>query len=105
LLNEVEATIPVIDEIEPQSNHVVQEEPIKELLTSNETFHYFIQRGDEILSQKLNYFAEDNFFQKNEEQLCDKISPLGDWNYSSNNFMEEENYSLTSFMGQRFLYY
>jgi len=116
LLNEVEANAPIAEENENENEN--QNEKIQEQLElvvepetpatecPNETFHYFIQRGDEIMSQKLTVFSDDNLYHKYDEQLCDKITPLGEWNYSNSNLMEEENYyNLTSFMGQRFLYY
>jgi hypothetical protein len=107
LLNEVEATTTfTLEEKEPQQEVVVEEQQPMMQESQNETFHYFTQKGDEISSQKLNIFSEENLFHKYDDQLCDKISPLGDWSYSNNNFMEEDNYySLTSFMGQRFLYF
>jgi len=103
LLNEVEANIIVT----PEEIPLILEHPnLPE--TCDDTLHYFTQRGEEILSQKLKIWSDDTFSMKFEEQLCDKISPLGDWNNENNsNFIEEENYySFTSFMGfnQRFIH-
>jgi len=74
---------------------------------ADDTLHYFTQRGEEILSQKLKIWSDDTFTMKFEEQLCDKISPLGDWNNGNNSsFMEEDNYySFTPFMpfNQRYI--
>jgi len=116
LLNEVEANTPYqkLDEDEVEIVSVQPEPMVKEELqepiheNGDETLHYFIQRGDEIHSQKLKVYSDESqgFY---EEQLWDKITPFGDWeNKSTSNFMEEDNnYSLTSFMNfnTRFLYF
>jgi hypothetical protein len=112
LLNEVESTNIVSEEItQPETVEEVEQtqpEPVQEQPCDGD-FHYFIQRGEEILSQKLKVFSDDSIGSKYEEQLWDKITPLGDWdNRSTSNFMEEDtSYSLTSFMNynQRFLYF
>lgn len=102
LLNEVDATTQVAEEKEAPK--IIEEQPRPD--SQNETVHFLIQKGDEILSQKLTVFSDENLYFKYDEQLCDKITPLGEWNYNNNSFIEEDNYfSLTSFMGQRFLYY
>jgi hypothetical protein len=115
LLNEVEATNSTTAnseseiEIAAQPEIVeqeIQQEPIQE--NNDETLHYFTQRGDEIHSQKLKIFSDDShgFF---DEQLWDKVTPMGDWdNKSTSNFLEEDNnYSFTSFMNfnPRYFYF
>jgi len=96
LLNEVETNIslPPQDIIKPVQEIEIPENP-------NETVHYFVQKGSEIHSQRLKIWNEDAFSLKFEEQLFEKISPLGDWDNESNQrLLEEDNgYSLTSFMG------
>jgi hypothetical protein len=115
LLNEVEATNSTTVNSEGENEIVAQPEPVEQEIqepiqdNGDETLHYFVQRGDEIHSQKLKVFSDEShgFY---EEQLWDKITPLGDWdNKSTSNFIEEDNnYSLTSFMNfnnNRFLYF
>jgi len=116
LLNEVEATnfstgVDSDGELEfvaPHHEIIEQEqqqhEPIQE--NCDETLHYLVQRGDEIHSQKLKVFSDEShgFY---DEQLWDKITPMGEWDNRSSNFMEEDSYTLTSFMNHnsRFLYF
>jgi hypothetical protein len=118
LLNEVEATnsttansegeieFSVQPEIVEQEQQQIQQEPVNE--NNDETLHFFTQRGDEIHSQKLKVFSDEThgFF---DEQLWDKVTPMGDWdNKSTSNFMDEDNgYSLTSFMNfnPRYFYF
>jgi len=108
LLNEVEAnnSIPEEQQQEEQQTQASEDQTTPE--HSDETLHYLVQRGDEILSQKVKVYSDDTFSPKYEEQLWDKITPLGDWESRSNAyFFEEDNtYSLTSFMGynQRFYF-
>jgi hypothetical protein len=113
LLNEVETTNGSSETtqhetiIEEEEEEVQQQEPVQEQ-NCDETLHYFVQRGDEILSQKLKVYSDDTLGSKYEEQLWDKITPLGDWeSRSTSNFMEEDTYCLTSFMNHnsRFLYF
>lgn len=117
LLNEVESTNSTTAnsegeiEISAQPEIVEQEQEIQEPIQENadETLQYFIQRGDEIHSQKMKVYSDDTngFF---EEQLWDKITPMGEWeNKGTSNFMEDDNtYSFTSFMNfnhPRFFYF
>jgi len=105
LLNEVEVNNFSNPVEEPAPQKIIEEEP-QNIDSSNETVHFLIQKGDEIHSQKMIFYSDDTFSGNVEEQLFDKISPLGDWNYRRNSFMEEDNYyNLTSFMGQKFLYF
>jgi len=105
LLNEVEATV-----VLPQPQEAMESKEYHDNQDSiDETLHFFTQRGDEMVSQKLKVYSDDTFIPRLEEQLCDKITPFGDWDSSINsNFIEEDNgYSLTSFMNynQRFFYF
>jgi hypothetical protein len=116
LLNEVEATN-IINGNENKQNHSQSEtmceeefvqEPVQQELNCEDTLHYFVQKGDEILSQKLKVYSDDSYVSKYEEQLWDKITPMGDWdNRSVSNFMEDDSYCLTSFMNynNKFLYF
>jgi hypothetical protein len=104
LLNEVEASAPTMEEALQDSE---QETAVQET-NEESTLQIFTQKGDEIMSQKLKVYNEDSFTPKFEEQLWDKITPLGDWDTRNDSYFEDDHtYSLTSFMGHngRFLYF
>jgi len=110
LLNEVEALnlLTPATKAEEEEIRLIEEEE-QQLVDSsnNDTVQFLTKKGDEIHTQNLYVNSEENFsFSFEGEQLYDKISPLGEWNYAPNSFMEDDNYySLTSFMGKKFLYF
>jgi len=103
----------LLEEVEQPENNlpvpIISEDPIDEEEEERESFQFFVQKGDQLLSKTLKISNLDIFFdfrgEDQEAQLFEKITPTS---FNKGEYREEEDiYSLTSFIrgNSRPIYY